>query len=145
MLCLEFNFCEDNPPNYCFVSNIMNARVESHSVYHVQCLCSNMMCILDVTNQYFLMFPGIKYLNETNLIELTSHQKGPDPYKDNNELLSALYQVFSTPEALGNSFIKRQPEHKKDLLKVHNHARTSSSSMSKEKVRFLIFLIYLYV
>jgi len=100
-----------------------------------------MMCILNVTNQYFLMFPGIKYLNETNLIELTNHLKGPDPCKDNNELLSALYQVFSTPEALGNSFIKRPPERKKDLLKFHNHAKTSSPSMSKEKVRFLIFLI----
>jgi len=89
------------------------------------------------------MFPGIKYLNETNLIELTNHLKGPDPCKDNNELLSALYQVFSTPEALGNSFIKRSPERKKDLLKFHNHAKTSSSSMSKEKVRFLTSLIYL--
>jgi len=82
------------------------------------------------------MFSGIKYLNETNLIELARQQKGPDPYKDNNELLSALYHVFSTPEALGNSFIKRQLKQKKDLLKVHNHAKTLSPSMTKEKVRF---------
>lgn len=88
------------------------------------------------------MFSGIKYLNETNLTELTSHQKDPE---DNKKLLSALYQVFSTPKALGNSFIKRPSERKKDLLKVHNHDKTSSSSMTKEKVRFFIFFIYLYV
>jgi len=89
------------------------------------------------------MFPGIKYLNETNLIELTNHQNSHDSCKDNNEFLSALYQVFSTPEALGNSFIKRPPERKKDLLKVYNYVKTSSPSLTKEKVRYLTFLIYL--
>lgn len=91
------------------------------------------------------MFSGIKYLNETNLIELTKQQNGPDPCKDNNELLSALYHVFSTPEALGNSFIKRPLEHKKDLLKVLKHTKNLSTSMTKEKVRFFIFLINLYI
>ncbi|KAF0765438.1 ubiquitin-protein ligase E3A isoform X1 [Aphis craccivora] len=78
---------------------------------------------------------GIKYLNETNLIELTNQQNGPDPCKDNNELLSALYHVFSTPEALGNSFIKRPQEHKKDFLKVLKHTKNLSTSMTKEKIR----------
>jgi len=82
------------------------------------------------------MFPGVKYLNETNLFDLMNHQNNPDSYKDNNELLSALYQVFSTPEALGNSFIQCPPEHKKDLLKVYNHANTSSSNFTREKVRY---------
>lgn len=92
------------------------------------------MCISNITNQCFSMFPGIKYLNEANIIELISRRKGPDPYRDNNELLCALYQVFSTPEALGNSFIKRPQECKNDLLKDHNHAKTVSPSMTKEKV-----------
>lgn len=80
------------------------------------------------------MFPGIKYLNEANVIELISRRKGPDPYRDNNELLCALYQVFSTPEALGNSFIKRPQERKINLLKHLNHSKTASPSMTKEKV-----------
>jgi len=80
------------------------------------------------------MFPGIKYLNETNLVELIGRRNGPDPYKDNNELLCALYQVFSTPEALGNSFIKCPKECKNDLVKLYNHAKTASPTMTKEKV-----------
>lgn len=92
------------------------------------------MCVLNVTKQCCIMFPGIKYLNETNVIELISKRKGPDPYRDNNELLCALYQVFSTPEALGNSFIKLPQDCKKNLLKQYNHAKTSTQTMTKEKV-----------
>lgn len=81
------------------------------------------------------MFLGIKYLNEANVIELINRRKGPDPYRDNNELLCALYQVFSTPEALGNSFIKQPQDHKKRECRVlHDHAKNVSSSMTKEKV-----------
>lgn len=92
------------------------------------------MCILNVSRQCFLMFSGIKYLNETTVIELIRRCKGPDPYNDHNELLCVLYQVFSTPEALGNSFIMRHPDHKKDLLKCSNLNITSSLTMTKEKV-----------
>lgn len=91
-----------------------------------------MTCVL--INQCFSMFSGVKYLNETNVIELISLRKGPEPCKDNNELLCALYQVFSTPEALGNSFIKHSKEQKKDLVKINNHAKLATSSLTKEKV-----------
>lgn len=77
------------------------------------------MCILNEANQCVLMFLGIKYLNETNVTELISRRKGPDPYRDNNELLCALYQVFSTPEALGKSFMKtKKPRSKEELLHI---------------------------
>lgn len=95
------------------------------------------MCILNVTNQCFLMFSGIKYLNETNVTEMLSQCTGPDALKDNNDLLCVLYQVFSSPESLGNSFIKRSQEHKKDLFKSHNHTKTASLSMTKEKVSII--------
>lgn len=97
----------------------------------------HIMCILNVSRQCFLMFSGIKYLNETNVIELISRCKGPDPYKDHNELLCVLYQVFSTPEALGNSFIKCPQDDKQDLPKSYNRRRTFSPSLTKEKVSIL--------
>jgi len=80
------------------------------------------------------MFPGIKYLNETKVIELISRCKGPDPYVDNSELLCALYQVFSTPEALGNSFVKHSKERKKCLLELNKYVKTATSNLTKEKV-----------
>lgn len=94
-----------------------------------------MMCVL--TNQCFSMFSGIKYLNETNVIELIGRSKGPDPYSDNSELLCALYQVFSTPEALGNSFLKISKQRKKDLLIHYKHTKITSPCMIKEKVSYL--------
>lgn len=112
------------------------------NLFCIPCVFNSIMCVLNVTNQCFLMFSGIKYLNETNVTELINRRTGPDPYKDNNELLCALYQVFSTPEALGNSFIKRSQERKKDLLKSHNHAKTASLSMTKEKVSIIQVTIY---
>jgi len=80
------------------------------------------------------MFSGIKYLNETNVCQLLNEHKGPNPFLDNNELLCALYQVFSTPEALGNSFIKYPEGHKKKDLKLQDHVKTDSFIMTKEKV-----------
>lgn len=92
-----------------------------------------MMCFKNITNQCFLMLTGIKYLNEANMIELINQYKGPNPHKNNNQLLCALYQVFSSPEALGNSFIRCPQECKKDLLKLINNVKTTSPS-TKEKV-----------
>lgn len=95
----------------------------------------NNMFILNLTNEYFCMFSGIMYLNETNVTELINRCKSPDLYRDNNELLCALYQVFSTPATLGNSFIK--PRFKKHLLKYKNGAKADSNytnSMTKERV-----------
>lgn len=104
------------------------------------------MCVLNITEQCCIMFPGIKYLNETNVIELISKRNGPDPYRDNNELLCTLYQIFSTPEALGNSFVKPRQCYKKNLLKQYNHAKTSSQTMTKEEVSlFYTNLTILYV
>lgn len=95
------------------------------------------MCILNISRQCFLMFSDIKYLTETRVLQLINQCKGPDPYNDHNELLCVLYQVFSTPEALGNSFIKRPQSHKKYLLKCYNLNTISSSNMTKEKVSTL--------
>lgn len=96
------------------------------------------MCILNEANQCFLMFLGIKYLNETNVIELISRRKGPDPYRDNNELLCALYQVFSTPEALGKSFLKtKKPRSKENLLDLLQLTETHQN-ITKEKVSTFI-------
>jgi len=80
------------------------------------------------------MFSDIKYLNETNVTQLMNQHKGPYSYSDNNELLCALYQVFSTPEALGNSFIKYPEVHKKKDLKLQDHVKTASFIMTKEEV-----------
>lgn len=89
------------------------------------------MCILNVANQCFLMFSGIKYLNESIVTELISRRKGPNPYWDNNELLCALYQVFSTPEALGKSFVKTKKQRSKEnLLELTKNLK----NMTKEKV-----------
>jgi len=73
------------------------------------------------------------------MVELINRRKEPDPYRDNNELLCALYQVFSTPEALGNSFIKHsQDRQKKDFSKFHD--KTVLSNMTKEKVCTLVIV-----
>ncbi|KAL4089713.1 hypothetical protein QTP88_024689 [Uroleucon formosanum] len=137
------NTCEQNgATNHSTNKDILD-RLDVASLSIPDCIMHNVedinlafMETMKKTLKHIASFQnGIKYLNETNLIELTNRLKGPDPCKDNNELLSALYQVFSTPEALGNSFIKHPPERKKDLLKFHNRAKTSSPSMSKEKIR----------
>lgn len=90
-----------------------------------------MMCVKNITNQCFLMLTGIKYLSEANINELVN--LGPNQFKNNGQLLCALYQVFSSPEALGNSFIRTQ-ECKEDLLElVDNDVKTVFPS-AKEKV-----------
>lgn len=92
-----------------------------------------MMCVKNVTNQCILMLTGIKYLSEANVTELVNQCKGLNPQKNNSQLLCALYQVFSSPEALGNSFVRRPQECKKNLLKLVNNVNTVSPS-TKEKV-----------
>lgn len=93
------------------------------------------MCILNLANKCFLMFSDIKYLNETNVIELINQRISPDPYRDNNEVLCALYQVFSTPEALGKSFVKtKKQKSKENLLKLLELTKTHQN-ITKEKVR----------
>lgn len=99
-----------------------------------------MMCVKNVTNQCFLMLTGIKYLSEANVNDLVN--LGPNQFKNNSQLLCALYQVFSSPEALGNSFIRTQ-ECKEDIIELVNDVKTVFPS-TKEKVSIFSDL-HLYI
>lgn len=80
------------------------------------------------------MFSVIKCLNEATVVELVNRSKGTDSLKEHDELLCALYQVYSSPVSLGNSFIKTSNEHKKNILKLHSCTKTASPNMTKEEV-----------
>lgn len=137
-LCICFvlcsNFCEDNPFYLLFfIACLWNSILINMCIrYYSVCFECNQLLFFDV-------FSDIKYLNETNVIELISRCKGADPLKDNDELLCALYQVYSSPEALGNSFIKRSQGSKKNIFKLHNHPKTASPNMTKEEVSIIAF------
>lgn len=76
------------------------------------------------------MFSDIKCLNEIDLIKLLSRFRSAEQHNAHG----VLYQIFSTPEALGNSFMLCPQDHKKDLPKCYNPDIISSQSMTKEKV-----------
>ncbi|XP_025409259.1 ubiquitin-protein ligase E3A isoform X3 [Sipha flava] len=118
------------------LKNVASLSVPDSLMHDLQDINKALMDSVNLPLEQIASFQtGIKYLNETNVFELINRCKGPDPSNDHNELLCVLYQVFSTPEALGNSFINRPQDHKKDLLKRYNLNTTSSSSMTKEKIR----------